>query len=76
MDHPLDDKSFATLSLFILPDKWEVVTPVTDDVEGYPAAYEAWTTVFQIQERKRNNLILLMPLFLTEPVFAVCYAHC
>lgn len=41
MDHPLDDKSFATLSLFILPDKWEVVIPVTDDVEGYPAAYEA-----------------------------------
>jgi hypothetical protein len=37
IDHLLEDKSFAILSLFILLGKWEVLTP---NVEDHPGAYE------------------------------------
>lgn len=63
MGQLLHEKSFATLSLLALPDQWEAVAPVTNDVEDYPAACEAWTTVLHTQERKRQSLVLPVPLF-------------
>lgn len=63
MGQLLHEKSFATLSLLALPDQWEAVAPVTNDVEDYPAACEAWTTVLHTQERERQSLVLPVPLF-------------